>query len=378
MTPSATPVADVLLTFSFVVAPAASGVTLSASTLSSSAPVLSSISSNIAGLLGNMSVALVKVVSVTDIATGAVSLTGKRLLAGGAAGSAGVRFAVTVNLGKTTSPAHASSMASRLQANFSANSPAFRVIIGSVAQASSGVLASMLSGEPPTDLLVDGLQVNSARSSAVSSDLSGKLSTNEGVGVGIGFAVAIGAIALFTWRYYKSHGALWCFHNRRAELYRLTAAAEAAATAKFDEGTEVATIDNPVALASASAGVSGKLTLRVPKAIKAVLERNNAALAHLEAKLKAAEADNAALASLSAKLKAAEAQLASQAAVQVLAPAPAPARANFAPVSMLPPPQTQALLPPGWREAKDPLSGQSYWFNAATQQTSWKNPSQAF
>ena len=122
--------------------------------------------------------------------------------------------------------------------------------------------------------------------------------------------------------------------------------------------------------------MSGKLTLRVPKAIKLVLERNNAALAQLEAKLKAAEADSAALANLSAKLKAAEAQLASQAAAQVQAPAPV--RANFAPTSMLPPPQTQAPLPPGWREATDPLSGRSYWFNAATQQTTWTNPSQAF
>jgi len=122
---------------------------LNAGALAANTAVLASIADNVASTMGVPSSAI-KVVNVTDIATGAVfRVPGMaRRLAGGAAGSGGVSFTVVANLGKTVTAASVAAKQAALLSNFNSSSPAFGRIKSDVA-AAAGVPAASLVAVPP-------------------------------------------------------------------------------------------------------------------------------------------------------------------------------------------------------------------------------------
>ena len=145
-TPSSTPVADILLSFTFAFVPA-DGSILNAGALAANTAVLASISANVASTMG-VPASTVTVANVTDLATGAVSrVAGSRRLAA-AAGSAGVSFTVVVNLGKTAPSASIAAHQAALIANFNATSPAFKQVKADVAAAANVPAASLVAVPP--------------------------------------------------------------------------------------------------------------------------------------------------------------------------------------------------------------------------------------
>jgi WW domain len=344
--------------FSFSFVPVV-GTSLNAGALATNPSVLSSIQNNVAAAVG-VNPATIRIVNVTDIATGTVYSTGMlralqaRALAG-AAGSLGVSFTCSINLGKVASSARVAALQSALVANFNATSPAFKQIMSDVATA-AGVPSTSLVAVPPNPASI-ALSGNTAGLAPVivkpsTEDFSGVLATDEAIGAGIGVAVVILAAALYSWRSYIVHGALPCQRDRKREQFELKQAAAREVEERMKADTVEATIVNPMATQG-----KGALTLRVPRAVALELEA-----------LRTEREENA---KLLKKLEASSAHAATfSAAVSPASFAPVPTTGG----KSLQAPPVAAPAASVWAEVKDPASGRSYFFNRTTKETSWTCP----
>ena len=372
-TPSVTPVADILLSFSFSVTPSDGSTILNAGALAANAAVLSSIAANVASTVG-VPASTVKVVNVTDIATGAVSRAlggSRRALA--AAGTMGVSFTVVANLGKTASATSIAAKQAALVANFNATSPALRQIKADVA-AAAGVSATSLNGVPPStdSFSLAGATLPPAPALQAAQDTAGVLAMDEGIGAAVGLAIVALAFCLYAWRSKLVHGAYPWQRDRKREHFELKAKAARETEERLSAGSVEATVVSPLATAG-----KGALTVRVPKAVAEELRalRDEADAAKARDKLRVAELER-----LRALLAPAQAEEAGSAAAAAAAAAPATAAAaaaTFAPVPVGGAAAAPQPAPPAavqWVETRDPLSGRSYWFNRATRETTWNRP----
>jgi hypothetical protein len=173
-----------------------------------------------------VSASAVRVVNITDIATGATTTLpqGRRL--GGAAGSAGVRFTTTVDLGSTGTQATAVALQTALAA-MPPTAQAFTSVVVAVASA-AGIPASALAAAPGPPAIVANAPFTITTASGAASSSSSSSSSGVSAGGVVGGILAALALALFiwAWRSWAKHGVLPCFRDRvaekRAELERLS------------------------------------------------------------------------------------------------------------------------------------------------------------
>jgi hypothetical protein len=181
VTPSATPVADVLLALSFTLG-GAGGQTVTAANML--APqVQSAITTQLAALLG-LPASVIRVVNITDIATGQVTrVAGARLL-GGAPGSLGVSVSVTANLGKTPTQAGVLVMTAALAgANYTA---ALAVVVQALATSLSKPASSFVAARGPAPTLANAPFSLPAPSASLSSGGGESAGLAGAVGGGVG------------------------------------------------------------------------------------------------------------------------------------------------------------------------------------------------
>jgi hypothetical protein len=369
-TASVTPVGDTLLLFSFSVA-AADGSALSASALAANAAVLGSVAANVGRAIG-VDASMVRVVNVTDVATGAVvRVSRRRALA--AAGTLGVTFTVAANLGKTATSASVAAKQAALASNFNSTSPFAAQIKADVA-AAAGLPAASLGVAPPSGVQLGGntaglsVVIIQAGGGAVGADA---LAADAGIGAAIGVALILLAFCLYSWRSQIVHGALPWQRDRRRELFELKARAAKETEERLAAGSVEATVVSPLATAG-----KGALTVRVPKAVADELRSLRDAADEDRRQLLALRAAKARDEQRLAELERLRAQLAPAQVEEAAAAAAAAAAtaASFAPVPVgggaaaPPPPQAE------WVEARDPASGRSYWFNKASKETTWIRP----
>jgi len=331
-----------------------------------------------------VSPATIRVVNITDIATGVVYPTGQRrallLQARGlaaAAGSLGVSITCAANLGKFATSASIAAAQTALVSNFNATSPSLASVTSAVASAAGVPLAKLVPAPPTAGSVAvagPGAALVGATVITVPQDVSAILSQDAAIGFAIALAVILLASALYLYRSIVVHGKLPCFRDRRREQYELKAAAIAEVEARFNEDTTETTIKNPLA----SAG-KGALTVRVPRAAAAEIARLREEAEEHARKIAELTGNQAAREEAAARAEQRAAAAAAQQRQQqqqqqepaaATAVAFAPMRVGAAP--MLPPP---SLPPPAlWVATVDPASGRTYYFNKETNETSWKKP----
>jgi hypothetical protein len=173
------------------------GSSLSAAAIASSPDVQTSIAANIGKTIG-VDPTMVRVVNITDIATGVVFRVPDRRRRLPAAGSLGVAFDVVVNLGKSSTAEQLAAKQQLIVKDLNSSAPAFASIKTAVASA-AGVSAAALSPVAPTasSIKIAG-GVGSIAAAAPSS--GGASSTEGGTAAGVVIAVVVLGAALFTMR----------------------------------------------------------------------------------------------------------------------------------------------------------------------------------
>ena len=226
---------NVMLAFTFSVAPAVAGASLTAD-MANKPTVLAQVSAAFAAQLSlpvasggsgvPVSASAVRVVNITDIATGATTTLpqGRRL--GGAAGSAGVRFTTTVDLGSTGTQATAVAMQTALAA-MPPTAPAFTQVVAAVATAASIPPTALAAARGPPAVVANApFTITTASGAAIASSSSSDSGSGAGGAAGGAIAAAIVVfIGLWAYRSYAKHGQLPCTRDRakekRAELERI-------------------------------------------------------------------------------------------------------------------------------------------------------------
>ena len=254
-TASVTSVPDVLLQFSFAVAPIL-GLSFTTA-IGTQRSVTQAIDSAFAKLL-SVAQSTVTVTNVSDVATGtmAVPTFGRRL--GAAAGSQGVTFYVSVNLGKVPTQQAVMVMQASLSALTPA-SPTFTGILSACAAASGLSTAALVVTPPSSAALVNAPSLVSAVAGSSSSSSS---NAGQVVGTGVGAVIAVLVfVALCAWVGHSLyvHGALPCFRDYAKE------ARDAAAAKRMSRELEDAMSINPSACrpAPCSRLLSSALTDRI-------------------------------------------------------------------------------------------------------------------
>lgn len=379
-TASVTPVADTVLVFSFVFK-TSDGSPLNAQTLSTSPAVWASIATNV-GAATDLSPYSIRVVNVTDVATSVIYATGQRralaadapagrALAAAAPGSLGVAFGCTANLGKGATAAGIARVQSALVSNINATSPAAAAIGASVATNLNLPPSTRLVAVPPA---ASSLQVSGPGAALMPSvviDAAGGVSDatvvkNEAItGVIVAVLIAGAAVALFARRQY-----LWNQEKRR-DAYELKARGAREAEERFNQDTVPVTLnplDDALGGAAAPGGAAAAkvstLTLRVPKAVAAEVDKLRARSEQSDAELQAARRRAREMEEELALLRAGGSR---------------PEAAAFAPLRVgSEQAQAQAQAPAAaagvWNQVTDPNSGRPYWYNTATKETSWVKP----
>ena len=203
LTPSPTSAPDILLTYSFSIVPTGlvSISTLTLAAITSSSPIANVIDSGFASLLTGplltVLITSVKVVNVTDIATGMMSapLLGRRLGASGPApGSGGYLFTIVVNFGKVLLETNAVAMQNTLAA-LTPNSHVFISIISAIGTVSGLAPATLAAVPGPQATLVNAPYIL-AGPQAVSSSSSTAVAAGAAGG---GVAAAIVVILVAIW-----------------------------------------------------------------------------------------------------------------------------------------------------------------------------------
>ena len=326
-TPSPTSVPDVLLVYSFALG-GASGQSVTVANVGAPA-VLASIAANVAGLLG-LPAGAVRVVNLTDIATGAVTRAARRL-AGGAPGSQGVAVSVAANLGKVPTQ---SSVVTMIQALGGANATAALGRVVTALAASMAVPAARLAATPgaPPLLANAPFSLPSPLSAAGSGSAAG--GAGSAIGGAVGAVVAVGLAA-----------AAYIYHLRSSQRKLLAARLRAAEERNREAEAVMAELEsvNPLKGVGGGGAASGALVIRDLSKRNAAAAVENARLAAEAAKR---EEENARLAAEAAKrdeenarLRALLAQQAesiaksSGAALATTAAPPPPRKEAFAPVS---------------------------------------------
>jgi len=213
--PSPTSVPNVLVGFSFTIG--VSGSVLRPSDVTGSR-VLAAVSSGYASVLG-VPPATVLVRNVTDIATGAVtvvSAAARRL--GGQPGSAGVRFDVQVDLGKTPSEGAANAVVAKLSSAASAAQP-LAAVVAAIASSTSLAASSYSAAFVASSVGIANSPFLAAAPAPAASDGGGGGAAGATGGI-VGGIVGALALACVIWgaRSYAKHGKLPCFRDRRKEL----------------------------------------------------------------------------------------------------------------------------------------------------------------
>jgi len=215
-----TPVPDVVLSFSFAIAPPSGGA-LRPSDLAGSASVVAAISNAYAQLLG-VKPALVTVANFSDIATGAViaatPVPHVRRLAG-AAGSLGVSVSVVVALGKTPTEQQTINIQSALAAT---GAPAMLAAQASITQAaalSTSMPASYFAVGAPTAVNFIGSPFVMSSTIVVAAASSSAPAAGGAAAGGVVGAILL-ACALWSYRSYAKHGVLPCCRDRNREVFR--------------------------------------------------------------------------------------------------------------------------------------------------------------
>jgi hypothetical protein len=159
----------------------------------------------------------VRVTNITDIATGAMTVVPLTRRLGGA-GTAGVRFTTTIDLGAAGTQATAIALQTALAA-MPPTAPAFATVIAAVATAASIPAASLAAAMGPPAVVA-----NAPFSIAVSTGGDSSSTSSSGSGSGAGGAAGGGiagaillAIGVWASRSYLKHGKLPCFRDRAAE-----------------------------------------------------------------------------------------------------------------------------------------------------------------
>jgi hypothetical protein len=172
-----------------------------------------------------VSASAVRVTNITDVATNSMTVVppGRRL---GGAGSAGVRFTSTVDLGPSGSQATAVAMQAALAA-MPPTAPAFTTVVSAVASAANLPVASLAAAAGPPAVVANApftITASPAGASAASSSASSSGGVGGPVAGGIIGSIVVG-LGIWTFRSYRKHGQLPCCRDRamekRAELERL-------------------------------------------------------------------------------------------------------------------------------------------------------------
>jgi len=256
MTPSSTPVADVLLLFAFSLsgAPGAAGQGQAVVASNALLPaVAGAISAQFAAVLG-LPPSAIRIVNVTDVATGQVTRASRRRRAlAGAPGSQGVSVTVAANLGKVPTQAGVAAMTAALGgANFTA---ALRQVVSTLASALGRPAAAFAAapGAPPS--LANAPFALPAPPLAAAAPSSAAPDNSGAVGGGVGGGIVALACALWSWRSYRKHKALPCCRDRKAE--RAKEAEQRRLAAEAQDMKEALSVVSPLAAGGAGSGGAG-------------------------------------------------------------------------------------------------------------------------
>ena len=193
-TPSTTPVADVLLALSFTLGGAGGQTVTAANVLAPQ--VQSAITTQLAALLG-VPAPSIRVVNITDIATGQVTrVSGVRLLAG-LPGSQGVSVSVTANLGKTPTQAGVLAMTAALAgAN---NTAALAVVVQALATSLGKPTSAFVAARGPAPTLANAPFSLPAPPLAPASG-GGSTGDSAAIGGGVGGGIVAFLVVLWLFR----------------------------------------------------------------------------------------------------------------------------------------------------------------------------------
>jgi len=280
-------VADVLITFSFTIAPAAQGASLQPRDLAGSASVIAAIELGYAQLL-RVPQARVRAANFTDLATGAIVAASPvprvRRLAAAAAGSLGVSVSVVVALGKTPTEQETINYNTALSA---AGAPAMAALQASITQAvasNARAPASAFSTGAPASVSFVGSPFISSTNTVVVVAASSPASVAPAAGGaaagGITGAILL-ACAVWSYRSWSKHGELPCFRNRkREELFKKASAAES-----VEVTSAIAEAENALGGADAGPGMGGSSKALIVKRLVEKAARDSAKAKEAEAAL---------------------------------------------------------------------------------------------